>query len=200
MATELLTDKYRDVLDGVLNCYDRIIVTGSLPPLCYAHGMTKYLYVHDIRIFDYAQFAKPLTEQIRAKAEEIARAHGLEIEFIRKKNFRQEARIKKILEQRGDHPGLVHIFSAMERCDSYKPWHDKTTGKTYVKRDSGKCLHYYFYFIVIDPKNWTICKMKIYSIMEHMGGQLCLKENGTARSSSFKSLWMQPRAPKHSMS
>jgi len=158
MATERLTDRYRDVLDGVLNCYDRIIVTGSLLPLCYAHGMTKYLYVHDIRIFDYAQFAKPLTEQIRAKAEEIARAHGLEIEFIRKKNFRQEARIKKILEQRGDHPGLVHIFSAMERCDSYRPWHDKTTGKTYVKRDSGKCLHYYFYFI---DDELGLCYMRV---------------------------------------
>jgi len=93
------------------------------------------------------QLAKPLTEQIRAQAEEITRANGLEIEFIRKKNFRKEDRIQKILEQRGTHPGLVHIFSAMERCDSYQPWHDKTTHKTYVKRDGGKCLHYYFYFI-----------------------------------------------------
>ncbi len=147
MATELLTDKYNDVLDGMLNCYDRIVITGNLSPLCYPQGMTKYLYVHGIRIFDYAEFAKPLTEQVRANAEEIARANGLEIEFIRKKNFRKEDRIQEILKQRGAHPGLVHIFSAMERCDSYKPWHDKTTHKTYVKRDSGKCLHYYFYFI-----------------------------------------------------
>jgi DNA-binding MarR family transcriptional regulator len=109
--------------------------------------MTKYLYIHGIRIFDYAQFAKPLTEQIRSNAAEIAQANGLEIEFIRKKNFRKEGCIHKILERRGYHPGLVHIFSAMERCDSYKPWHDKTTHNTYVKRDSGKCLHYYFYFI-----------------------------------------------------
>lgn len=147
METQLLSEKYRDVLDGVLNCYDRIVVTGNLSPLCYPQGMTKYLYTHRIRIFDYAQFAKPLTEQIRANAEEIARANSLEIEFIRKKNFRKEDRIQKILEQRGHHPGLVHIFSAMERCTSYQPWHDKTTGKTYVKQDSGKCLHYYFYFI-----------------------------------------------------
>ena len=144
METQLLSEKYRDDLDGVLNCYDRVVVTGNVSSLCYAQGMTKYLY---IRIFDYAQFAKPLTDQIRANAEAIARANGLEIEFIHKRNFRKEDRIQKILEKRGSHPGLVHIFSAMERCDSYKPWHDKTTGKTYVKRDGGKCLHYYFYFI-----------------------------------------------------
>jgi hypothetical protein len=52
-----------------------------------------------------------------------------------------------VLEQRGEHPGPVHILSAMEACDSYRPWHDKGTGKTFVRPDSGKCLHYYFYFL-----------------------------------------------------
>jgi hypothetical protein len=49
-----------------------------------------------------------------------------------------------VLEQRGDHPGLVHIISAMEACGSYRPWHDKASGKTFVRPDSGKCLHYDF--------------------------------------------------------
>jgi hypothetical protein len=30
---------------------------------------------------------------------------------------------------------------------TYKPWHNKQTGKTYLRPDDGKCLHYYFYFI-----------------------------------------------------
>jgi len=37
--------------------------------------------------------------------------------------------------------------SAMEACGAYQPWHDKQTHKTFVRPDSGKCLHYYFYFI-----------------------------------------------------
>ena len=48
---------------------------------------------------------------------------------------------------RGDRPGLVHIISAMEACDTYKPWHDKHTHRTFLRPDTGKCLHYYFYFI-----------------------------------------------------
>ena len=52
-----------------------------------------------------------------------------------------------MLEQRGEHPGLVHIISAMEACDSYRPWRDKATGKSFVRPDGGKCLHYYFYFL-----------------------------------------------------
>lgn len=73
MPTQLLSEKYRDQLDGVLSCYDRLIFSGNLQPLCYAKGMTHYLYEQHIRIFDYAQFAQPLTEQIRANAEKLAR-------------------------------------------------------------------------------------------------------------------------------
>jgi hypothetical protein len=40
------------------------------------------------------------------------------------------------------YPGLVAILSAMEPCSTYKPWHDKGTGKTYLRPDDGKCLHY----------------------------------------------------------
>ena len=99
MVTKLLSEKYADALDGVLNCYDRIIVTGSLNPFCYAQGMTAYLYKHGIRIFDYARFAKPLRDAIRANAEAVATAHQLKIEFVRKKSFRKEDRIQAILKK-----------------------------------------------------------------------------------------------------
>lgn len=147
MSTQPLSGKYADCLHGVLSCYDRIVLTGSLQPFCYAQGMTKYLYAHGIRIFDFAQFAEPLTAEIRRTAEGIAQAAGLTIEFIRKKNFRKEDRIRALLKKRGDQPGLVHIFSAMEPCTTYKPWHDKPTGKTFLKPAPSKCLHYYFYFV-----------------------------------------------------
>lgn len=145
-----LLTRYTDKIRGVISCYDRIIIQGTLPGFCYANGMTSYLYAKKIKVFDYAQWAEPFREKIRANAEGLAKENGIEIEFLRKaKDFRKETLIKEILKKRGDHPGLVHIFSAMEPCNSYKPWHDKNTGKTFLKPDSGKCLHYYFYFI--DP-------------------------------------------------
>jgi hypothetical protein len=150
MATQLLTEKYAESLDGVLGCYDRLVITGSLCELCYAKGMTHYLYAHDIRIFDYTRFTAPLRDAIRTNAASIAKSAGVEIEFIRKKDFRKEDRIQARLAERGTQPGLVHVFSAMEPCASYQPWHDKASGHTYVKPDSGKCLHYYFYFIDAD--------------------------------------------------
>ena len=38
----LLTECYTNQIAGVLSCYDRIIVTGTLPGICYAEGMASY--------------------------------------------------------------------------------------------------------------------------------------------------------------
>lgn len=145
-----LTDRYRDRLHGTLSCYDRMVVTGTLAQVCYAQGMTAFLKARGIRIFDYPRFAEPLRDAIRSRAREVAEAAGLEIEHIAKSHIRKEDVVAKVLRRRGDHPGLVHIISAMEACDSYRPWHDKASGRTFLKPDTGKCLHYYFYFI--DPE------------------------------------------------
>jgi len=155
----LLTERYKDQIAGVIGCYDRIIIQGNLPGWCYAEGMTSFLYANNIRIFDYASFAETMREEIRSNAERLAEENGIEIEFIRKiKSFRKEERIKDILQIRGKQPGLVHIFSAMERCSSYKPWHDKSSAKTFLKNDPGQCLHYYFYFI--DPE-YGLCYLRV---------------------------------------
>ena len=144
---EPITTRYRDRLSGVLSCFDRIIITGTLPGACYAAGMTSFLYMHQIRIFDYTRFAEPLRERIRTSAHALASAAGIEIEHVAKAHIRKEDLVAAVLRNRGDHPGLVHIISAMEACESYEPWHNKINHKTYLRSTPGKCLHYYFYFM-----------------------------------------------------
>lgn len=89
-----LAERFEKELKGVLNCYDRVVISGNVQGWCYAKGMTHYLYEQDIRIFDYAKFAEPLRERVRENAEALAKEAGVEIEFIRKKDFRKEARIQ----------------------------------------------------------------------------------------------------------
>jgi len=144
---ERFVERHASKIQGVLSCFDRIVLTGTIPGICYAEGITSLLKAQNIRIFDYTKWAEPLRDEICANAERLASENGLEIEFIRKKTFRKEDRINQIITQRGSHPGLVHIFSAMESCTRYKPWHNKKTHETYLKTVAGWCLHYYFYFI-----------------------------------------------------
>jgi len=70
IMVEQITARYRDRLSGILSCYDRIVITGTIPGACYAAGMTSFLYMHQIRIFDYARFAEPLRERIRLMAQQ----------------------------------------------------------------------------------------------------------------------------------
>ena len=144
-----LIERHREQIVGVLSCFDRVVIRGTLPSVCHAQAMATLLDSRGIRLFDYAkQFAEPLREAIRRHAEKVAADAGIEVEYIKRpKGFRKEDRIAEILAQRGTHAGLVHVFSVMELCSSYRPWHDKRTGNTYLRPDGGKCVYYYFYFI-----------------------------------------------------
>jgi hypothetical protein len=141
---ELLTKRYKDKISGVLSCYDRIVLKGTLPTVCYAQGMTGYLFKNNVQVFDYTKFADPLREKIRANAEQLAAANNISIEFVRNCSARKEDIVRKHFD--GKKTGLVHILSAMEACPSYMPWHDKVSHKSFLKSTQGKCLHYYFYF------------------------------------------------------
>ena len=154
-----MTERHNDQIAGVLFCYDRIIIQGTVPGWCYAAGMTDYFYKNELRIFDYPKWAEPLREALRSNMEGVAAENGIEIEFVRsKKSFRKEDRVKEILRQRGEHSGVVCILSAMEPCGSCQPWHDKKTGKTYLKPDDGKCLHYYVYFM---DEELGLCSLRV---------------------------------------
>lgn len=152
-------ERHQDKISGVLSCFDRVIITGTLPDIGHAEAMARYLSYHEVRLFDYPRWAEPLRDELRQHAERLATETGLDIEFIRRhKAFRKEERIKSIIAERGDHPGLVHIFSAMESCTAYRPWHDKKKGHTTLKPTSGKCLHYYFYFI---DESFGLCYVRV---------------------------------------
>src|SRR5271167_2247585 len=116
-----LIERYAANLHGVLSCFDRILITGTLPGACYAAGMTSFLNAQHIRIFDYPRFAEPLRDRIRANAEQLAQTSGVKIEHIAKAHIRKEDVIAAVIKTRGDHPGLVHVISAMEACSSYEP-------------------------------------------------------------------------------
>jgi hypothetical protein len=166
---EGLVERYDERIAGVLSCYDRIVITGTLPGVCHAKGMTSFLYANGIRIFDYPQFAATLRDKVRENAAKIAQAADVAIEHISKGYIRKEDIVAKAIAKRGDRPGLAHVISAMEACGAYEPWHDKKTHKTFLRPDTGKCLHYYFYFIdaelgliYIRVPTWAPFRLQIY--------------------------------------
>ena len=85
-------ERHQDQIAGVLTCWDRVIITGTLPEICHAEALARYLSQRDIRLFDYPRWAEPFRHRLRAHAVQVAEEAGLEIEFIRRHDgFRKEA-------------------------------------------------------------------------------------------------------------
>lgn len=79
-----LRQRYADRIHGVLSCFDRVVITGTLPDICHGAAMAAYLTVRDIRLFDYPGWANGLREHLREHVERLAKDNGLEIQFLRR--------------------------------------------------------------------------------------------------------------------
>lgn len=169
-AKEGLLTRYADKIVGMLGCYDRVVLSGTLTAISHPEALARLLGREHVRCFDLEQWVGPLREQLHRDAERMAAEHGLKIQHLRRsRQQRKEDIVAEILNRRGRLPGLVHIFSAMENCTTFQPWHDKITHKTGLKFKSGRCLHYYFYFL--DPElglcyvrvpTWAPYRLQVY--------------------------------------
>lgn len=184
----LLTERYKDSIKGIIGCYDRVIIRGTPGLFAYAEGMTTFFYAHNLKIFDFANIFKPITENIIANIKQMAEANNVEIEYIRKVGaYRKEDKVARILDNRGNQPGLVHIFSQLELCNTYDPWHDKQTHKTYFKPAQTKRLVYYIYFM---DKTLGLCYIKVptvapFGLMFYFNGHNLLEEKLKAANINY---------------
>ena len=85
----------------MLSCYDRLVISGTLPTVRYPEGMTRYLNARGIRIFDYPDFAKTVRERVRETATALVAQAGIGIEHVAKPHIRKEARSERC-------PGLTY--------------------------------------------------------------------------------------------
>ena len=72
-------------------CFDRVVLTGSLPDIGHARAMESWLRIHQVRLADYPRWAEPMREETCDNAMKVAAEAGIEIEFIRRlKAIRKE--------------------------------------------------------------------------------------------------------------
>ena len=77
-ATSDLLARYEKEIEGVLGCFDRLVVTGTLTEVAHPEAMAGVLYREGIRCFDIGEFAEPLRRWKAPKrlAQEIAVRSG----------------------------------------------------------------------------------------------------------------------------
>ena len=111
--TIALEDRYDDRIVGVLSCYDRVVITGTLPTVCYAGGMTGFLSAIEVHIFRLSGIRGDAARAgVRERVATVAAEAGVAIgDHIAQSHIRKEEIVANVLNQRGDHPGLWCISS-----------------------------------------------------------------------------------------
>lgn len=143
----MFEDKYKDIILGSNSYIDRFIIKGFLGPISYADGLQGYLYRHHILLKDFHAYSKKLAEILKENAKILAEIEGAQYEYLDSPNIRKEAKVKQIIKQRGDHPGLVAVFTTLEVDNSFDIRKDNIENKLILVSRRRKCLHIYFYAI-----------------------------------------------------
>ncbi len=151
--------KYNRKIEGVLGCYDRVVIKGTLHEASYADGMMNILNRRNIKFVDYPKYTDRYRNQIISRVKQISKEQDIPIQFIRKSGkVRKEDLVKGILDGGDISSGLVCILSVMESCNNYRYHYDKEMQRSRLLFSTGKCLHYYFYFI---DKDYGLCYLRV---------------------------------------
>lgn len=98
-------DRHATKIRGVLSCFGRVVITGTLPDVCHADAMAPYLSGRGVRLFDYPRWAKPFRDELLAHTERLAggdRLHPFRPQFY----FNGHHALARQL----DHAGLAYVL------------------------------------------------------------------------------------------
>lgn len=132
---------------GVLSGFDRIRLMGSLRPLYQPSLMQRYLMRLGVLLKDFGAFAKAWTNRVRAAAHQLAEDRGRPLSYLYGSSERKELLARDLARRDGVSHGLIGIWSVVEPCLTYFIRRDREQKKLVLRLESGRCLHYYFYFL-----------------------------------------------------
>lgn len=132
---------------GVLSGFDRLRLMGTLRPLYQPSLMQRYLIRAGVLLKDFAAFASGWTERVRTAAHQLAERQKRPLIYLRGSTERKELLARELARRDGLTTSLIGIWSVVEPCLTYFVRKDREEKKLVLRLESGKCLHYYFYFL-----------------------------------------------------
>lgn len=137
--------RHGDVVAGVLNGFDRLLIRGTLPWLSHLKGMGQFLGLMGVLWKDFAQYAQQTTALICQATVALAEAAGRPVMHLQRGGVDKEKLAREIAQRDGVSQGLIVVLSAVEPCSTYKVVGQRATRQLELRLVHGQCRHYYFY-------------------------------------------------------
>jgi hypothetical protein len=132
---------------GVLSGLDRLRLRGTLRALYQPTVLLRYLFVCQVLLKGFKNYALGLTKRIVEHAEGMAIKGGRPWRYLGSGRIPKEEVVRQIMEEDPVEKGLVAILRCVEPCQTYEIHGEPKLARTQIKPvlKHSKCLHLYFY-------------------------------------------------------
>lgn len=135
--------KHAENIEGILNCFDRMILKGYLP-ISWPDGMESFLRREKVLVKDFKRYVVKTSARVVEHAKTMANEQQRPFCHIRGK-LDKEAMARDLAGRDGIKEGLICVFTRVEQAQSFKLKFGK--GRPHLVSDQPKCLCVYFYFM-----------------------------------------------------
>jgi hypothetical protein len=144
---QLFLTRHTSEVKGTPSGFDRVRFRGTLRWLANTRGLGAWLYRANVLLKDFKGYAMGLTETIKQASKQLAEQAGRPYIHLFSSSERKEDVARDIARRDGIDSGLVCVLRAVEPCITFTVGPNRQLKKLEIRRQNGKCLHYYFYGI-----------------------------------------------------
>jgi hypothetical protein len=138
--------RFGSLVLGVLHGFDRLRLRGSKRQLCNVRGAAKFLSYVGVRLKDYKGYAKQTTLTVCKAIETEAKRAGLYQYLNNSQQSKEEVALRLAAEHQRQE-GLIAVLGCVEPCQIVQVRGDRQSKMLKVQIETGKCLHYYHYYL-----------------------------------------------------
>lgn len=145
---ETFVSRHASLVTSTLSGFDRLVLRGSLQPLCWDRGMHAFLARSGIRLLDFRAFAIKTSDRVKAAALAVAEREGRPVRYLESPKISKEDLARQLLaEHPRETPGVICAFKAVEPCMTFEYHRSPDPDARGLRLVRGKCLHVYNYFL-----------------------------------------------------
>lgn len=146
----MFLQRFGGIVSGLLHGFDRLRLRGSKRLLCNPRGILRYFSCHSIRLTDYKNhWAKATTDALCRAIETQAEQVG-DYRYLNNLHASKEQTALEMAAAHGRTEGRIAVLGCVEPCHIVQARNNKDTGRLEPRLETGRCLHYYHYYL--DPR------------------------------------------------
>ncbi len=182
--------RHAEVIEGVVEGFDRIMFRGVLRSINYSQGLDRFLTAHGILLKDFGSFAERCTRELDARAKEIAAKSKRPYIYMQSPGVRKDEYAREIARRDGVHAGLICVLACVEPCVTADLRSNRDSGRLEVTYRMRKCRFFYFYWL---DREFGLMHLRIQSwipfdVQVCVNGRLYLAEQLRREGISFEQI------------